>query len=79
MFCSTDLRQVRKGAVPSDTGLATGGRKGRAGASEAYSPARGGSPGESCLSAERLPEVSLISGTASETLSCEPGTRVLTF
>ena len=46
---------------------------------ESYSLTRGGGLGELCLSVAKPPVVSLISGTASETLSCEPGTRVLTF
>ena len=40
-------------------------------------PIRSGGPGESCLSAERLPEGSLISGMTSETFSCKPNTSML--
>ena len=45
--------------------------------SETCYPIRSGGPGELCLSAERLPEGSLISGMTSETFSCKPDTRML--
>ena len=59
-------------------GLAEPVRKAGVGASEAHYPTRAGGQGARGLPAERPPDVSLISGTASETLSCEPGASVPT-
>ena len=52
--------------------------KGQDGGTGGWHQRRAGGQGARGLPAERPPDVSLISGTASETLSCEPGASVPT-
>ena len=77
MFYSTDPRWVRKGAVLSDCSQKPARQEGPSWSSETCYPIRSRGPGELCLSAEGLPEGSLISGMTAETFSCKPDTRML--